>query len=122
MKKIIIITAIAAASAGAYFFSQQQTNNNQYNVLDYVPAETPLFTAQLEPFPIKDYIASSPQLINPAAQDSFAEFQDGDDPKLIFFTNLINTYQSSLLDAELLVKTFGLADEIRAYAYTRIKI
>ena len=118
MKKVFIITAIVAASAGAYFFSQQQTDNSHYNVLDYVPADTPIFTAQLEPFPLKEYIASSPKLVNPMEQDYFAELQAEDAPKLKFFANLVNSYQLGLLDAELLVKTFGLADELRAYAYT----
>lgn len=118
MKKILIATAITAASAGAYFLSQQQTNDNHYNVLDYVPADTPIFTGQLEPFPIKDYIASSPKLIDPAQQNNVDDLQAENNPKLQFFANLANTYESALLDAELLVKTFGLADELRAYAYT----
>lgn len=115
MKKILIISAIIATSASAYFFSQQQTDNSQYNVLDYIPADTPIFTGQLEPFPLKDYIASSPKLINPAEQN---HFQTKGDPKLQFFANLFNSYQLGLLDADLFIKTFGLSDELRAYAYT----
>ena len=35
-----------------------------------------------------------------------------------FILSLMKTYQSSLSDADLLVKTFGLSDEVRAYFYT----
>ncbi|HEY5715466.1 MAG TPA: hypothetical protein VIS54_03570, partial [Psychromonas sp.] len=119
MKKIIIITAIAAVGAGTYLINQQQNFlPTVYNVLDYVPADTPLFSAQLTPFPIKDYINAMPKLN--AAEDD-AAFQNTDlqgDPQTNFFLSIAKTYQASLKDADLFLKTFGLADNIRAYFYT----
>ncbi|MFT6927555.1 MAG: hypothetical protein ACJAZP_003192 [Psychromonas sp.] len=118
MKKTLIITAIAALGAGAYIVNQQlQTSPAAYNVLDYVPADTPLLSAQLKPFPLKDYLNSSPQLRT--AEDSNAlqnkAVQGNSQSK--FFLSLAKSYQTSLTDTDLFLNTFGLADNIRAYFY-----
>ena len=115
MKKLIIPVAIVAIGAGAYL-SQQQAP--AYNVLNYVPSDTPLFTGQLTPFPIKDYVASAPKLITQNDQAKLDSLYEQDIPSLTFAANLFKAYQDGLKDADVLVKTFGLADEIRAYAYT----
>tara|TARA_R110001583_G_scaffold21964_6_gene82897 strand:+ start:3728 stop:5452 length:1725 start_codon:yes stop_codon:yes gene_type:complete len=115
VKKLIIPVAIVAIGAGAYLYQQQES---AYNVLSYVPSDTPLFTGQLTPFPIKDYVASAPKLITPSDQARLDALYEKDIPSLAFAANLLKAYQDGLKDADLLVKTFGLADEIRAYAYT----
>lgn len=117
MNKILISGAIVAIGAGAYIFSQQQTSP-AYNVLDYIPADTPLFAAQLEPFPLKDYIASAPKMVDPSDQQAIDELYDSSQPGASFVLSLVKSYQAGLTDAELLVKTFGLPDEVRAYFYT----
>ena len=115
MKKLIIPVAIVAIGAGAYLYQQQ---DSAYNVLSYVPSDTPLFTGQLTPFPIKDYVASAPKLITPSDQARLDALYEKEIPGLAFAANLLKAYQDGLKDADLLVKTFGLADQIRAYAYT----
>ncbi|TEW55540.1 hypothetical protein E2R68_03905 [Psychromonas sp. RZ22] len=118
MKKIFIPIAVAVIGAAAYFSQQQDAN---YNVLNYVPADTPIFAGQLTPFPIKDYINSGAHLITPADQDKLDALYDAsakDSPAFHFLTSLLKTYQASAKDADLLVKTFGLADNVRAYFYT----
>lgn len=117
MKKILLIGAIAAAGAGAYIYNQQHSSP-AYNVLDYIPADTTLFAAQLEPFPLKDYIASSPTMIDPGDQQSLDELYDPNNPGANFVLNLTKTYQDALSDPELLISTLGLPDEVRAYFYT----
>lgn len=118
MKKILIVTAIAAAGTGAYFVNQQlQTSPAAYNVLDYVPADTPLLSAQLKPFPLKDYLNSSPQIKIAEDQKALQNIAVQDDPQSKFFLSLAKNYQTSLQDTELFLKTFGLADNIRAYFY-----
>ena len=112
MKKIIIAGAIAAVGAGAFVYTQQ--SSPAYNVLDYVPADTPLFAAYLEPFPIKHYLESGPQL----DQQELANLDDAVEPGEKFLLSLINTYQVSLKDANLFIKTFGLNDNLRSYFYT----
>ncbi|WP_372881631.1 hypothetical protein [Psychromonas sp.] len=119
MKKIIIITAIAAAGAGAYFFNQQQNiRPAAYNVLDYVPSDTPLFSAQLQPFPIKDYLTATPNLSSAEDHATLQNMAVQGNPQAEFFLSIAKTYQAALKDADLFVKTFGLADNIRAYFYT----
>ncbi|MFT7053784.1 MAG: hypothetical protein ACJAU1_001341 [Psychromonas sp.] len=118
MKKILIVTAIAAAGAGAYFVNQQLQNSSAaYNVLDYVPADTPLLSAQLKPFPLKDYLNSSPQLKAAEDQSALQNIAVEGDPQSKFFLSVAKSYQTSLPDTELFLNTFGLADNIRAYFY-----
>jgi hypothetical protein len=118
LKKILIVTAIAAAGAAAYFVNQQlQTSPAAYNVLDYVPADTPLLSAQLKPFPLKDYLNSSPQLGTTEDQSTLQNIAVEGDPQSKFFLSIAKNYQTSLQDTELFLNTFGLADNIRAYFY-----
>lgn len=117
VKKILIPLAVVAVGASAYLYQQQKSESDD-NILSYVPADTPLFTGQLTPFPIKDYIASSPHLNNPSDQAQIDALYAQDTPSLHFLANLMKAYQDGLKDADLLVKTFGLADEVRGYFYT----
>jgi hypothetical protein len=116
MKKILTIAAIAAAGVGAYIFNQQQSSSPSYNVLDYVPADTALFSAQLEPFPLQDYLSSVP--VNANEQQLLDELYKENNPKLNFFLNIFKTYQQGLKNPEQLLKTFGLPAKLRAYFYT----
>jgi len=115
VKKLIIPVAVVAVGVSAYLYQQQHST---FDVLNYVPADTPVFSGQLTPFPIKDYIASSPNLIDPADQEQIEALYEQDTPALHFLANLMKAYQAGLKDADLLVKNFGLDDKIRAYFYT----
>lgn len=117
MNKIIMISVAAAVGAGAVIYKQNNATSG-YNVLDYVPADTPIFAAQLEPFPLRDYIASAPKMVDPSDQQSIDDLFAPAHPGANFVLSLMKTYQSSLSDADLMVKTFGLSDEVRAYFYT----
>ncbi|WP_435236972.1 hypothetical protein ACR30L_05195 [Psychromonas sp. PT13] len=120
MKKVIIIAAIAAAGAGAYMISQQQqpSQTTAYNVLNYVPADTPLFTGQLEPFPIKDYLTSAPTIASPNQQKMIDDLHAKNDPKIDFFANIFSDYLQGLQNPEQFIKTFGLPEKSRGYFYT----
>ena len=119
MKKLLIPAAVVAIGAfGAGVYLSQQPAAAAYNVLNYVPSDTPFFVGQLTPFPIKDYIASAPKLVTPSDQAKLEALYESDQPGLHFVANLLKAYQDGLKDADLLVKTFGLSDQIRAYAYT----
>ncbi len=118
MKKLLIIAAIAAAAIGTYFFSPAQKSPASYNVLDYIPADTPIFSGQLEPFPLKDYLSSAPVMPNRSEQQLLDDLYSQNNPKLDFFLNIFTTYQNSLQDPELLIKTFGFPEQLRGYFYT----
>ena len=119
MNKIIIAGAVVVVGAGAVILSQQNSNQSitapTYNVLEYIPADTPVFAGQFEPFPLKDYIASAPKMIVPNDQQAMDESSD---PGVNFMLSLFQTYEAGLADADLLIKTFGLPEDVRAYFYT----
>ena len=115
MNKTLVIAAIAAVAVGGYVI-KQQSSPAPYNVLDYVPADTPIFSGQLAPFPLKDYLASVPT--NPNDQLALNDLYDENNPGLNFSLKLFKTYQEQLNDPDKLLKTFGLPDNLRAYFYT----
>jgi hypothetical protein len=120
LKKVIIIAAIAAAGAGAYVISQQQTNTNTtaYNVLNYVPADTPIFSGQLEPFPIKDYLMSAPKADLQSQQQMLDALNENNNPKINFFAKIYTDYIQETQDPAKFIKTFGLPEKTRGYFYT----
>lgn len=116
--KILTVATIAAMGIGAYVYNQQGSESD-YNVLDYIPADTPIFAGQLEPFPLKDYLSSAPNLVNPEEIKQIdAQYNEGTTTQEKFFLSLKKTYQSNLDDPDKFIKTFGLADDVRAYFYT----
>ncbi|MCJ8301569.1 hypothetical protein [Shewanella sp.] len=120
MKKILIAAAVVAVGAGGYWFSQQSGGGaSQSNeVLASVPADTPIFSGQLTPFPIKSYINSLSQSYKTYPEDMFAELEQSDDARAKFFVSLSRAYMDSMKSGQQFVTTFGLADEIRSYFYT----
>jgi len=123
VKKLLIPIAVVAVAGAAYFYQQQQPQERQeaqqpaYNVLNYVPADTAIFTGQLTPFPIKDYIASIPSF-DYQKEILLSELLKKESPAINFAQNILNTYHSALKNPDILSTSFGLADEIRAYFYT----
>ncbi|WP_025563941.1 hypothetical protein [Psychromonas sp. SP041] len=120
MKKILIPVALVALAGAAYLYQQQQpqqTKQPAYNVLNYVPADTAIFTGQLTPFPIKDYLASIPSF-DSQKEILLSEILEEESPAINFAQNILSTYQDALKNPEILSTNFGLADEIRAYFYT----
>ncbi|MEH6452871.1 MAG: hypothetical protein V7782_07495 [Psychromonas sp.] len=119
MKKGLIIAGLASASVAGYMLLQQpKPVENNYNPLDYIPADSAIFSAQLEPFPIKSYLLSAPNLGVSEDPASIEELRDANDKRINFFLEITEQYDAALKDADLFVNTFGLADNIRAYFYT----
>lgn len=118
MKKLLVVAVVAiGAVAGSYVYQQNNTTSSQ-NVLEYIPADTPIFSASLEPFPIKNYIASAPKIATSSNQQNVEQLYDADNTGINFALSLLNTYQTNLTNPDLLLKTFGLADQVRAYFYS----
>jgi hypothetical protein len=117
LKKGLLIATLATASVVGYMIMQQSDSSN-YNPLDYIPSDTAVFSAQLEPFPIRDYLRSAPNPNTPENAATLDDLKDANDKRLNFFLDIAEQYQASITDADLFVKTFGLADNIRAYFYT----
>lgn len=120
MNKILIAATVVAAVAGGYWVSQQdKTANREANaMLAYIPADTPFFSGQLTPFPIKNYINSVSDSYQTYSDDMFTEFDDADDARAKFMLSLTKTYMESMKSGDEFVSTFGLPDEVYSYFYT----
>ncbi|MEL4270930.1 hypothetical protein [Shewanella xiamenensis] len=120
MKKIVIAAAIIAAGAGAYWYTQHGSSSSASAnpLLDYIPADTPVFTGQLKPFPLKNYLQSISSNYQQYSTDSLAQLGDLDGPMAKFFVSIYKQYMDGMKDPTALLKTFGLPNEIKPYFYT----
>jgi hypothetical protein len=119
VKKILIpIVAASIAATGAYLYQKQTPS---YNVLKDIPANTPLFVGSLEPMPLKDNLITAAKYSNPndiEKLESLYAIPENDSPAIQFFFSLLKEYHEGLATPELLLKKFGLADNVRGYFYT----
>ena len=119
MKKILIAAAVIATGAAGYWVSQDMGSNGEQNaILTYVPADTPVFSGQLTPFPIKAYINSVAQSYQNYPDDMFAELEESDDARAKFMLSLTQTYMESLESGDKFISTFGLPEQMRSYFYS----
>lgn len=118
MKKAFVAAAVIAIGAGAYWATQQKETEPNNAMLAFVPADTPIFSAQFKPFPIKDYIDSIPDAQKQYPQELQDLMQDEDDPRAKFFLGLFNRYIAAIKDGQTFVDTFGLPDSLTSYFYT----
>ena len=58
MKRTLIAGALITTIATAGYIFTQKKASNEHAILDYIPANTALFSGQLTPFPIRAYINS----------------------------------------------------------------
>ncbi|WP_028766101.1 hypothetical protein [Shewanella fidelis] len=120
MNKMLIAAAVVAAGAGGYWYSQQSAplSTSDDVVLSYVPADTPVFSAQLQPFPIKSYINSLSEAYRQYPPEALSELENEPDERAQFFVSLFKSYTAAMKDGDTFTKTFGLADNIRSYLYS----
>ncbi|MGI2022384.1 hypothetical protein [Shewanella glacialipiscicola] len=120
MKKIVIAAVIIAAGAGGYWYTQNGAGSSvsANPLLDYVPADTPLFSGQLTPFPLKAYLQSISGNYQQYPGNALAELDELDSPMGKFFVSIYQQYMEGIKDPALLLKTFGLPDEVKPYIYT----
>ena len=123
MKKVALVAAIVAAGAAGYWYSQHQgvTSTGANAVLDYIPADTVLFSGQMKPFPLKSYLHSIAGQYRNMDADTLASLSDAFDaqePSQRFLLSLYKTYLSSLKQPEQLLTTFGFPSNIQGFVYT----
>ncbi|WP_028764179.1 hypothetical protein [Shewanella colwelliana] len=119
MKKALVAAAVIAIGAGAYWATQNGTEQQPgHAALAYVPADTPVFSAQFTPFPLKDYIDSIPDAQKQYPQELQALMQDENEPRAKFFFGLFNRYMQGMKDGQTFVTTFGLPEDLTSYFYT----
>lgn len=123
MKRTLIAGALITILATAGYLFTQKTASSEHAILDYIPADTALFSGQLTPFPLRTYINSisynysqSPDELITALYEN--EHYDPTDIKVNFFFKLAQRYLESMENVDTFMTTFGLADDIQAYFYT----
>lgn len=117
MKKILILLLLVAVAAGAYKLLGSSTDFEQ---LEYVPADTPVLSAQLKPVDMEAYLSSLG--LFPGQMDQIlvaleAETGGDDTPTSAFLLTLLKTYISALSKPEELTQTTGLKNELRSMLY-----
>jgi len=125
MKRIIIAASVVTAAAGGYWVSQQPNNGftNSYDALAYIPANTALFSGQLEPFPIRSYLNSVADTDKNISDEMIEEFYSSseygtEDKRMKFFISLTKSYMDSMESADKFIATMGVAEQMRGYIYT----
>jgi hypothetical protein len=120
MKKMVIAAVIATAGAAGYWYTQTaSTGAGDANVLlEYVPADTPFFSGQLKPFPLKAYLQSMAGNYAASSEQALLSLEELDSPLQKFFASIYNSYMTSLTKPDQLLSTFGLSDEVQGYVYT----
>lgn len=120
MKKLAIAAAVIAVGAGAYVLTSKEDNAVSANeMLQYIPADTLLFSGQLTPFPLEDYLYSMPMGLNSKASlEQLEQAGPFSTEQERFFVSLYKSYLTSFENPDLFLKTFGFPSQIESYTYT----
>ncbi|MCL1078725.1 hypothetical protein D5R81_08265 [Parashewanella spongiae] len=119
MKKAAIAVAIVAAGAAGYWATQNQTPSIDDNpVLDYIPADTLLFSGSLTDFPTKKYLEHVNLSSLKMQADKLKEFDKPDEPLAKFGMALFYAVVNHSDDPASLLASLGIPDEGKSYFYT----
>lgn len=122
MRNILIAGAVVAAGAAGYYFSQQEDGPlapAKSSPLAYVPADTVIFSGQLAPFPLKNYLSSTAFSQAALPDEFYKELESGsDDPAEKFLASLAKSYFQAASSPAQFQSEFGLPDELRMLIYT----
>lgn len=115
MKKSIIALC-ASVSIAAMPFAADMPN---LAVLDYVPADTAMFSGSLEAFPIKRYLeANKDMMAAVATPETFDGMIDDTKSQQVFFGEIVKNYYENISSPENFLANYGLGDETRVLFYT----
>lgn len=121
MRKSLIAAAVIAAGVFAWYKFGAPQSAGQLGALEYVPADTAVFSAQLEPVDLPSYLSSigmGPQYYSTAALAQLdAQLQAAQSSSEKFVLALGKQYLSALATpAEISVKT-GIKSQMRSLLY-----
>jgi hypothetical protein len=80
-------------------------------LLESIPADTVLFSGQLEPFPLKNYLKNTTFTQAQMPPELSYELEKDGNPQGLFLSSLIESYFTASQSGEAFQKTFGLKDE-----------
>ncbi|MGI2258997.1 hypothetical protein [Shewanella sp. GXUN23E] len=117
MKNLLIVLVLILAGGSLYYLSQQSSDQGfQANgALEYVPADTAVFSGQLRPFPLRDYLVS---MSGNYQQAMFLSPEWFETPQERFFVSLYGQYMTLMSKPDELLTGFGLANSVEGYFYT----
>ncbi|MDP5458265.1 hypothetical protein [Alishewanella sp. SMS8] len=122
MRKTLIAAAIVAAGVAGYFaLNQSSTSPSSFTELDYVPADTALFSGQFTALDIVSYLKSlgmSPAQYNSdEMQQAMAALSENGSPALKFAIALFQDYLTVLTSPETFVANTGIMAKTRSLSY-----
>ena len=123
MNKLLIAGVVVSAGVVGYLVNQgdespQVSSPKLPSELEFVPADTVVFSGQLSPFPLKKYLQATNFQQSAMPDELMAELKKESDPQKRFLASLLKTYFASATSAEQFQKTYGMADEMKALMYT----
>lgn len=119
MNKMAIAAVVLAVGAGGYFLSQQGASVVKNDpMLDFIPADTVMFSGQLAPFPLKDYLYSIAGNYQTNGMDEILQLNASSSEQERFFVSLYKQYMNVLPTPDVLLATYGLPDSVKSYFYT----
>ncbi|WP_111978299.1 hypothetical protein [Algibacillus agarilyticus] len=119
MKPILFALGLASA-AGATTYYASQMSNDELMALENVPADTVLFSGQLEAFPLTQYMQTYQASFGDPTQVMLMldETFKPENPEAQFSVNLIKHYLTASQSADDLKARFGFGDDVRMLVYT----
>lgn len=123
MRKTLIAAAVIAAGVAGYYAINKSSTSSSVSLseLDYVPADTALFSGQFTPLDLVAYLKSlgmsAEQLNNAEMQDAMAMLSAESSPAVRFGVALFQDYMTTLSKPDDFVKNTGIASKTRSLSY-----
>ncbi len=122
MRKTLVAVAVIAAGALAYYqFGGSATGKTDIPGLEYVPADTALFSVQATPIDLAAYLSSiglGPQYYDAQAQQLFAQMSaDASESQHKFLLDLLHSYMKAFSAPETLPAVTGVKAQMRSMMY-----
>ncbi len=121
MRKTLIAAAVVAAGVAGYYAYNQSTTAVKLAELDYVPADTALFSGQFTALDLVSYLKSlglSPAQYNSdEMQTAMAELAADAEPAVQFAVHLFQDYLAILSTPENFVANTGIMAKTRSLTY-----
>ena len=117
MKKTAIALAVIAAGAAGYFLTQNTTKTDS-TYLEYIPADTLIFSGGLQDFPLKAFMRFAGTGMMPMDSEMFAQIKQRETTHTKFFVSLLQQFQQAMLQPETFTQVYGLPDSGKSFFYT----
>lgn len=123
MRNLLIAGGLIAAGGISYLMLQEKpavvpAEPAALTELHYVPADTLIFSGQLTPFPLKQYLQATTFQQQALPDELLHELEHAQEPQQRFLASLLKIYFQAAQSPEQFQATYGLPDEMRMLFYT----